>query len=107
MKLSIIVPVYNAGMYISNCLDSLLDQGLSKDEYEIIVVNDGSTDNSLSVISRYKKRFSCIKVVSQENAGQSVARNTGIESGFTFSFRRFCLLITVGAKLYVAIRPVI
>ena len=46
MKLSIIVPVYNAGMYISNCLDSLLDQGLSKDEYEIIVVNDGSTDNS-------------------------------------------------------------
>lgn len=80
MKLSIIVPVYNAGMYISNCLDSLLDQGLSKDEYEIIVVNDGSTDNSLSVISRYKKRFSCIKVVSQENAGQLVARNTGIES---------------------------
>lgn len=80
MKLSIIVPVYNAGLYIGDCLDSLLDQGLSQDEYEIIIVNDGSTDNSLSIVSGYKERFPCIKVLSQKNAGQSVARNTGINA---------------------------
>ncbi|MDY5902655.1 MAG: glycosyltransferase, partial [Sodaliphilus sp.] len=54
MKLSIIVPVYNVEKYVARCLDSLLNQGLSEDDYEIICVNDGSTDHSLQICQQYE-----------------------------------------------------
>jgi len=83
-KLSIIVPVYNVESYLRRCVDSLLAQDYS--EYEIILVNDGSTDNSGAICDEYASpsfinsltRSVVIKVIHQDNAGLSAARNTGI-----------------------------
>ena len=76
--LSIIVPIYNAQDYIHVCLDSLLKQNY--DDYEIICVNDGSTDNTLSILTEYEKNNQRIKVIDKENGGVSSARNSGIQS---------------------------
>lgn len=76
--LSIIVPVYNAEEYVKVCLDSLLHQNI--DNYEIICVNDGSRDNSLSILLDYEKINHKIKVINKENGGVSSARNMGINS---------------------------
>jgi len=73
-KVSVIVPVYNASNYIEKCVDSLLAQTLKG--IEIIVVNDGSTDDTLKKLSKYKDK---IKVVTQENGGVASARNKGLE----------------------------
>lgn len=78
-KLSFIVPVYNVEKYISRCLDSLLNQNISLEEYEIILVNDGSLDNSISIITEYQTKYSNIILLDKENGGASTARNYGIE----------------------------
>lgn len=77
--LSIIVPVYNVSKYLAKCLDSLICQDLKPEEYEIIIVNDGSTDNSEEISRQYEEKYSNIKVVRQKNQGLSGARNTGIK----------------------------
>ena len=77
MKLSIIVPVYNLENYISRTLDSLLAIRFSHD-YEIIVVNDGSTDRSEAVIAGYQEKTDKIHLYSIENRGLPGARNYGI-----------------------------
>lgn len=77
LLLSIIVPVYNTESYLKECLDSLLEQDIS--EYEIICINDGSTDNSLDILNDYSRMNKKIKVLSQENKGLSATRNRGIE----------------------------
>lgn len=74
--ISIIIPVYNAGKYINRCIKSIVNQ--SYQELEIIVVNDGSTDNSLSICETLAMQDNRIKVISQNNGGVSKARNTGI-----------------------------
>lgn len=75
---SVIVPVYNVEKYISKCLDSILGQ--SCDDFEIIVVNDGSPDNSQSVIDNYVEKYPLkIKSYIKENGGLSDARNYGID----------------------------
>lgn len=79
LRLSIIVPVYNVSKYLAKCLDSLLSQDLESDEYEIIVVNDGSTDNSGDIAQQYADKHSNITLIEQENQGLSGARNTGIK----------------------------
>lgn len=79
LKLSIIVPVYNVSKYLAKCLDSLLAQDLKPEEYEIIVVNDGSTDNSSEMAEEYADKYSNIVLINQENQGLSGARNTGIK----------------------------
>ena len=79
MFISFIVPVYNAEMYLEECLDSLLKQDLTYSEYEIICVNDGSTDKSLELLCEYKKRYSNIRVIDKQNSGVSSARNTGLD----------------------------
>lgn len=76
-KVSIVVPVYNVEKYLSLCLDSLINQTLK--DIEIIVINDGSTDNSLKIIEEYAQKDFRIKVVNQENAGPSKARNEGLK----------------------------
>ncbi len=76
-KLSIIVPVYNVELYLPICLDSLINQTL--EEIEIILVNDGSTDNSLSIINDYASKYSNIKIINKENGGLSDARNAGLK----------------------------
>lgn len=76
--LSVIVPIYNAEKYLSRCLDSLLDQDVG--DYEIICVNDGSTDSSSTILADYGKRFpNVIRIVEQQNQGLPAARNVGME----------------------------
>lgn len=76
--LSFIVPVYNVEAYLAECLDSLLEQDIPREEYEIICVNDGSTDGSLQILRRYEQNFSNVRVIDQENGGVCVARNAGL-----------------------------
>ena len=76
VDLSIIVPVYNVEKYLKQCLDSLINQNL--ENYEIVIINDGSTDNSRNIIAQYYEGNSKIKVIDQKNAGLSEARNSGI-----------------------------
>ncbi|GAB5472922.1 MAG: hypothetical protein Mars2KO_10210 [Maribacter sp.] len=76
--LSIIVPTYNVEQFIGNCLDSLLDQDISKEDYEILVINDGATDRSAEIVATYTERYENVTLVNQENKGLSGARNTGI-----------------------------
>lgn len=78
MKLSIIIPVYNVANYVGKCLDSCLEQNVKMTDYEIIVVNDGSVDNSLEVVNLYINRPN-INVISQNNSGLSAARNAGMK----------------------------
>ena len=78
MKLSLIIPVYNVEKYVEKCLRSCINQDLPKDEYEIIVVNDGSPDGSLEIVQRIAAEEPNIKVISQENQGLSMARNNGL-----------------------------
>lgn len=80
MKLSIIIPVYNVEKYIARCLDSLLDQDLNIEDYEIIVVNDGSKDDSLKIALSYAECYSNINVIDKENGGVGSARNKGIDN---------------------------
>lgn len=75
-KVSIIIPVYNAERYLSGCLDSIINQ--TYENLEIIVINDGSTDNSLDICNRYKKIDNRITVIDQKNNGVSKARNKGV-----------------------------
>ena len=77
MKVSVIVPVYNVEKYIKKCLNSLVNQTL--DEVEIVVVNDGSPDNSQKIIDEYTKKYKNIKSYVKENGGLSDARNYGIK----------------------------
>ena len=77
--LSFIVPVFNAENFIEQCLDSLLEQNIERDSYEIICVNDGSTDNSLEILKRYQQNHKNIFVIDQPNCGVSMARTNGIK----------------------------
>ena len=79
MLLSIIVPVYNVEAYIEKCIISLQDQDIPKEAYEIIIINDGSPDNSKEVILKLMKHFQNIVFIDQENKGVSLARNAGME----------------------------
>ena len=78
MKISIIVPVYNVEKYLERCVCSLLNQDMPSSDYEIILVNDGSTDNSESIAMSFAEKYDNIKLISQENQGLSGARNTGL-----------------------------
>lgn len=79
MLISFIVPVYNTELYLEECLDSLLNQNISHDEYEIICVNDGSTDGSSEILHNYASKYRNIVVIDKENGGVSSARNAGID----------------------------
>ena len=77
-SLSIIVPVYNVEKLLPRCLDSLINQTLTED-YEIILINDGSTDCSYEVMREYAKKNTNIRIFNKENGGQGSARNIGIQ----------------------------
>ena len=80
MDLSIIIPAFNAETYIKNCLSSLLNQQLDFDRFEVLVVNDGSTDNTEELVKEVSKELSNFKVINQDNKGNGAARNTGIDA---------------------------
>ena len=77
IKFSIIVPVYNVEKFLRQCLDSIASQTLK--EFEVICINDGSTDNSLEILNEYATKDKRFIVLSQENQGQGIARNKCIE----------------------------
>lgn len=77
---SIIIPVYNGEQYIKNCLDSIYRQGLGDDDFEVICVNDCSTDNTAQVISEYGKFHQNLRLINHEtNRRQGGARNTAVK----------------------------
>ena len=76
MRVSIIVPVYNGERYFTDCIQSILVQSFT--DIEVIVINDGSTDSSLSLIKRYAQNDSRIVVINQKNKGVSAARSAGL-----------------------------
>ena len=77
VKFSVIVPVYNTEKYLSNCLDSILSQTYK--DFELIIVNDGSKDNSQEIIDKYVKKDKRVKGYLIDNGGPSIARNYGVE----------------------------
>lgn len=78
-KISFVVPVYNVEEYIEDCVISLISQVNMKENLEIILVDDGSKDNSLNICESFAKKYDNIKVYSQSNLGANVARNLGLE----------------------------
>ena len=78
-KLSVIIPLYNTEKYIYKCIESCLNQSQSHDDYEIIVVNDGSTDDSYNIAKSFEKGDFNVQVLSQENNKQGAARNFGLK----------------------------
>lgn len=77
VKISIIVPVYNVEKYFKNCIESILNQTFK--DFELILVNDGSTDSSGDICNEYAKKDDRIKVIHQGNKGQASARNRGLD----------------------------
>ena len=75
--ISVIVPIYNVEEYLSGCLESILSQNFS--DFEIICIDDGSTDESGSILEMYASKDSRIRTVHQENKGLSSARNVGLD----------------------------
>ena len=78
MLLSVIIPVYNVDLYVGICLDSIYDGAVDEDSFEVIVVNDGSTDDSAATVERYAGRHRNLTILSQENQGLSLARMNGL-----------------------------
>lgn len=80
MKLSIIIPAYNVEKYLSQCLESCYRQDIPENDYEVIVINDGSKDRTLEIALQWESIHDNLKVISQENKGLSQARNKGLEA---------------------------
>lgn len=77
---SVIVPVYNAEKYLNKCIESVLNQSYELKKIQLILINDGSQDNSLEICNQYAEKHDSILVINQENQGVSGARNAGIKA---------------------------
>ena len=77
LMVSVIVPVYNSEKYLTECIESIMAQHYSN--IEVILIDDGSTDNSGRIIDNYAQRYSQIRAIHTDNQGVSSARNCGIE----------------------------
>lgn len=78
MLISFIVPVYNTDKYLQKCIESIYEQGLSYKDFEVIAINDGSTDNSLKLLRELSQRYTNLIIVDQINQGLSAVRNKGV-----------------------------
>ena len=78
-KVSIIIPVYNCAEYLCECLNSVINQTFGIENIEVIIINDGSTDDSNNIINSYLKRYNDWIFINQENKGVSAARNIGLD----------------------------
>ena len=74
--ITIVVPIYNSSKYLSRCINSIINQ--TYQNLEIILVNDGSTDNSLDICNEYANKDNRIKVIHKDNSGAAASRNVGI-----------------------------
>jgi glycosyltransferase involved in cell wall biosynthesis len=77
-KISVIIPVYNTEKYLSQCLDSVLAQTF--DDFEVICVNDGSTDGSLAILEEYAQKDKRVKIINHKNSGAGYSRNAGVDA---------------------------
>ena len=86
VKVSVVIPLYNSELYLRKCLDSLVNQTLK--EFEIILIDDGSTDNSINIIKEFQNIYDNIILIEQKNSGIGRSRNKGIKkaSGEYISF---------------------
>ena len=78
-KISIIIPVYNVENYLARCLDSIFKHTIPKFEYEVLLVDDGSTDGSGNICDKYEKDYEIVQAIHKENGGVSSARNIGLQ----------------------------
>ena len=78
MKLSIIIPVYNAEKYLKKCLESVFQQNLKLEDFEVICINDGSTDKTQQILEEFQKKYANIILENQENFGEAISRNKAI-----------------------------
>ena len=78
MKLSIIIPVYNAEQYLKKCLESVFQQNLKPEDFEVICINDGSTDKTQQILEEFQKKYTNIILENQENFGEAISRNKAI-----------------------------
>lgn len=78
MKLSIIIPVYNAEKYLHKCLDSVFQQNLKPEDFEVICINDGSEDNTSEILKEFQKKYINIILENQENSGEAISRNRAL-----------------------------
>ena len=92
MSVSVIIPIYNTEQYLDVCIKSVLAQSERFDK--IILINDGSTDNSLAICTKYANMNSNIIIISQENQGQGAARNRGL-SMVDSEYVMFWILTTI------------
>ena len=76
MKVSVIIPVYNSGKYLKRCLDSIRSQDF--EDFEVILVNDGSTDDSCKICEQYSSIDDRFRVITQGNSGPDMARKAGV-----------------------------
>lgn len=74
---SVIVPIYNSDVYLNRCIDSILNQTYR--DIEVILVDDGSTDNSAKICDDYQKNYSRVRAFHKSNGGAASARNYGVE----------------------------
>lgn len=79
LLLTYIVPVYNTAQYVERCLDAIMNQALPDDAYEVLVVDDGSTDGSREVIEAVAREYPQVRLLCQENQGVSAARNLALD----------------------------
>ncbi len=77
-KISVIIPIYNVENYLVKCLNSIMTQSCR--DFEVVIVDDGSTDKSPVIAKEYEQKYQNVHVITQENSGQGAARNTGIEA---------------------------
>ena len=76
IKISVVIPVYNVEKYLRECLESILNQTFQ--DFEIICVDDGSTDRSLDILQEYKRKDDRFVILQQHNMGAGAARNQGL-----------------------------
>ena len=76
MMISVIIPIYNTEKYLKDCINSVLKQTIN--DYEIILINDGSTDKSKEIAEQYCHDYDNISLINQSNKGQGAARNVGV-----------------------------
>ena len=79
IQLSVIVPCYNVEGYLERCLDSLVRQNIDADAYEVLLIDDGSTDGTGVICDRYAAQYPQVQAIHQANAGQGAARNAGLD----------------------------
>lgn len=96
-KVSIIVPVYNVEKYLHRCVDSILLQTFT--DFELLLIDDGSTDKSVDICDKYALKDSRIRVFHKKNGGVSSARNLGIKSLVEYIF--YLLILTIIYRLHI------